>query len=77
MSKLNITEPNSGAFACTDNQDFLQRGLTKREYFAAMALQGMLSNSKGDLYKSKEQFLSDHAISSIELADELIKELNK
>jgi hypothetical protein len=45
-------------------------GLTKREYFAAMAMQGILSCQQGD-------FPSDLiAKSAIVCADALIKELN-
>jgi hypothetical protein len=45
--------------------------LTKREYFAAMALQGLLSdsNSKG----SYKQFVKD----AVKMADALIEELNE
>ena len=35
---------DQSAFAAM-NEVFKQRGLTKREYFAAMAMQGLLSNS--------------------------------
>lgn len=47
-------------------------GLTKREYFAAMAMQGFLSNPNSHSFSKKE-----FAISSVEMADALIKELNK
>lgn len=36
------TEPNQGAFASMSEWD-KQIGLTKREYFAAMAMQGLLT----------------------------------
>jgi hypothetical protein len=49
-----------------------QYGLTKREYFAAMAMQGMLSNQHG--YFLEHDKLSEYALS---YADALIKELNK
>jgi hypothetical protein len=35
-------EPHSGAFSCAED-DLYQVGLTKREYFAAVAMQGLLS----------------------------------
>lgn len=44
-------------------------GLTKREYFAAMAMQGMASLD--------EFGIKPTAIISVELADELIKQLNR
>jgi hypothetical protein len=43
-------------------------GLTKREYFAAMALQGLLGNNNNYVYS---------VISAVEFADDLIEELNK
>jgi hypothetical protein len=43
--------------------------LTKREYFAAMALQGLLTNNnKDNVY---------FVISAVEFADDLIEELSK
>ena len=47
-------------------------GLTKREYFAAIAMQGILSNAHSHSLSRKEV-----AISSVEMADALIEELNK
>lgn len=62
----------------TDQQAFPYRysetdweeGLTKREYFAAMAMQGLLANE----YLSSTDRLEKHAV---EHADRLIKALNK
>jgi hypothetical protein len=48
-------------------------GLTKREYFAAMALQGLLADIVNIKTKSSEKVTE----MAVELADELIKELNK
>ena len=49
------------------------KGLTKREYFAAMAMQGYLANTNiGGNYLPIE-----HAIDSVKLADALIKALNE
>lgn len=45
-------------------------GLTKREYFAAMAMQGILSNP---FKMTSDKIVSD----SVECADALIEELNK
>ena len=44
------------------------KGLTKREYFAAMALQGLLGNNNNYVYS---------VISAVEFADDLIEELSK
>lgn len=35
------------AFASTDGKTFANDGLTKREYFAAMAMQGYIATGKG------------------------------
>jgi hypothetical protein len=48
------------------------KGLTKREYFAAMALQGIISNKDG-LDIKIERIVE----SAVDTADALIEELNK
>lgn len=59
-----------GAFACSDNGTEYrttwqgQIGLTKREYFAAMAMQGYIATGKGS-----------HASDWVRCADELLKAL--
>lgn len=45
-------------------------GLTKREFFAAAALQGILANPDGCLWKLAAE-------EAVKKADELIKELNQ
>lgn len=56
-----------------------QDGLTKREYFAAKAMQGLLSNPewmkkyKGEKYLMQADVVSKTAVN---IADELIKRLN-
>jgi hypothetical protein len=57
-----------------------QNGITKREYFAAMAMQGLLSNPEWMTEYKKEKYLmqSDIVASvSFQQADAFIKELNK
>jgi hypothetical protein len=49
-----------------------QDGCTKREYFAAMAMQGIISNSKNHLIR-----FDDAANQSVIMADALINALNK
>lgn len=49
-------------------------GLTKREYFAAMALQGFLSSYAGATADPKKEHVS---AKSVEYADALIKALNE
>ena len=46
-------------------------GLTKRELFAAMAMQGLLANN------SRDSDFKGFANDSIKFADELLKELEK
>ena len=47
-----------------------KKGLTKREYFAAMALQGLLPTNIS-------QSIEEDAKNAVKLADILIEELNK
>jgi hypothetical protein len=53
-----------------DGSEIVNMGLTKREYFAAMALQGLLAHGN-------PKTLFNHASMSVYWADELIKHLNK
>ena len=75
MSKIR-TDGNNTAFPkeLTDRYSY---GLTKREYFAAKALQGILARHDSYPYKSREDFLKSITSISVELADQLIIELNK
>jgi hypothetical protein len=59
-----MTKPDDEAFPYSVNHT----GLTKREYFAIVALQGILSKHGGIIYAAEE---------AIRHADALIKELNK
>ena len=55
-----------------------QDGLTKREYFAAMAMQGMVANSTASVKTAlKETNVNAYARESVMLADALINALNK
>jgi len=70
------------AFPRINGQNFHEPGLTKREYFAAMAMQGMLSNkdttrAANNSSNSREEYLHIISLSAIHQADALIKELNK
>jgi hypothetical protein len=70
------TEPNEpirvngGAWNDESQHTHAGRGLTKREYFAAMAMQGILACSEGGTFESVKEFAVKHA-------DALIAELNK
>lgn len=60
---------NDSAFPISlEDEEF--HGLSKREYFAAAALQGLLSNLTVKLPKPT-------AVLAVEIADSLIRELNK
>lgn len=54
------------------------QGLTKREYFASMAMQGMLSNNEvTDLSQGKEVFAVEIAENAIFMADALLDKVSK
>lgn len=67
------TEPNDEAFnAAPNGHGFMgSRGLTKREYFAAKAMHGLISRPNNKTIDRKT--MSD----AMEIADALIDELNK
>lgn len=67
------TQPNEPAFARPVSDAgfityFASEGLTRREYFAAMALQGLLAN------RHEDYLLTEKAVM---YADALIEQLNK
>ena len=69
-----MTQPNEPTFAKAafyhpdGGVDSPQQGLTKREYFASMALQGLLANEREVSYIAKK---------AVDYADALIKQLNE
>lgn len=48
-------------------------GLTKREYFAGLAMQGLLANSHHEIVSALESKIAEWAIG---VADELLKQLD-
>ena len=64
------TFPSAGAFPA-NNTETTDEGLTKREYFAAMALQGLLAHG-WNVHEYK-----DAAIHATKASDALINALNK
>ncbi len=54
------------------NETEYHEGLSKRELFAAMAMQGILSGDSDDTYTVEKA-----AVVAVELADALIAELSK
>ena len=50
-------------------------GLTKREHYAGLALQGIIAGRKDELYKIKDETIKIYVELSIKSADELLKQL--
>jgi hypothetical protein len=69
-----IRAPNSDTYIVTDSYP----GLTKREYFAAMALQGILANSFA-LEQANKNWggIESPQQAAVKAADALIEQLNK
>jgi hypothetical protein len=66
MKKEQMAEP---AFA--SGNDYRENGLTKREYFAAMAMQGLLSNP-AQIDITNFEWVAEHAIG---YADAILEKL--
>lgn len=67
------TQANDAAYPIANGVLEWQGGLTKREYFAAMALQGMLADRRLYHPDDMESACSD----AVKMADELINKLNQ
>ena len=67
---------NKPAIPCLDNNDYAgqikvcSEGLTKREYFAGLAMQGLIS-------KYGVEYEESHAKKSLDFADALLEELSE
>lgn len=71
---VQTTDSSTGRMECTD------AGLSKREYFSAMAMQGLLSNPMWMTVYKDERYLMEDKIAaevSTSYADALIKALNE
>lgn len=71
-----ITRPDDTTFPCYEDNEgkivITEIGLTKRELFSAIALQGLLANP------SRMEFPQDpYAVQAVEFADKLIEQLNQ
>lgn len=66
-----MIRPDDSAFPSRESLGLT--GLTKREWFAGMALQGLIAGSNGDVDWTERNF----AVGAINIADALITELNK
>lgn len=70
-----MTNGSHEAFACCNADGQIgQPGLTKREYFAAMAMQGLLAQTSQDFGYSEGLVLAKAAVQQ---ADALIEALNR
>lgn len=63
----------------TSNSSGISRGLTKREHFASIAMQGLLANPNGGMQENNATTYVPELISKLALlhADALITALNK
>jgi hypothetical protein len=73
------TDGNDLVYPFQDMSGLIQPsyGITKREYFAALALQGVMANPHNIPEKSDDHVHKRVARAAILLADSLIEELNK
>lgn len=71
-----VTNPNDTAFP---DQHLIGQGLTKREFFAAMAMQGLISNwlEIAEITSALKGESLPLCTEAVRLSDKLIKELNK
>lgn len=67
-----MTNGNDMAYPLDAGEGILAGGLTKREYFAAMAMQGMQADNPG--LGCTPEYIAKYAV---RMADALIAELNK
>ena len=68
---------NDGAFAMATIDGFTQYGLTKREYFAAMAMQGLCVRAIPGSHNTLREMLNELPRIAVAMADALIEELDK
>lgn len=81
MEKITGNEPAMPELKCNLTHEnhlsevWLEGGLTIRQHFAAMAMQGMVSNP--EIQKLTSVTIQGVAIEAVQYADALIAELNK
>lgn len=75
MDKPDTKNKDRGAFACSDSE-YLQKGLTKREYFAAKIMQGLVNTNftSSGFQNTSEKGLADLAV---KCSDALLKSLDR
>ena len=77
--RINQNDPGSD-FVTMSYSEPVHHGLTKREHFAAMTLQGLLSNpATGDstLWDNSPAWTNQMTSSAVEFADALLAELGR
>lgn len=78
MDTVNKSNAELSAFACVSH-DYQQDGLTKREYFAAMAMQALISNpniKRPEQNANLKKDLKVFASVAVEYADAMLSELS-
>ena len=73
-SSITGDEPATGI---VQGREFFEPGLTIRQHFAAMAMQGLLANKYFQVYKEGELSTDKLSRTAVDAADALIEELNK
>jgi hypothetical protein len=79
---MSETKKNNPAFPCvsiTDRESLYQGGMTMREYFAGLAMQGILANEKAYTVLSGIPMPNENLVArfSVQYADALLTELSK
>ena len=75
--KLNGQSPAYASVAITERESYNQEGLTKREYFAAMALQGLMVQSiPGSHNLNTDNLNKVRAKFAVNMADAVLCELD-
>lgn len=71
---INGSRSSGVAFDKNGNVGYSSKGLTKREHFAGLAMQGILSGGLQNVWGLDAE---DVAVKAVSLADALLKELEK
>ena len=75
MEDLKTENKDKGAFACVDSEgQYLQPGLTKLEYFTAMAMQGIMQLDGWGDGRFSTKYISEK---SVKIAKETLNQLEK
>lgn len=76
MKKESTNEPAFASVAISGNDGYQQDGISKREYFAAMAMQGILSANPKETWENIDLPVPDYVAKlSIEFADAILEKL--